>query len=251
MTKRKKKDPTAKSNSSTFISKVENPESSRESKNSTAGNRINLDEALAAMLEDGEFDFEESDDLLEMEWEKPRAMHQQSAPHAQFSDTDSEFSESRHHQCARSLSNETMIISKDSSDLISPRRLYGEVGEYRSKLLAMRTHMAHHKLPWDELNRLTPLMRAVISKNQDVLNRLLWDSTTNLNETDAEGRTALFAACTLGEEDIVKKLLASGASPSARSISGKDAREYAAICEKWKVVAVFHSHTSETVLSID
>jgi len=247
---KKRKEKLAKSNSSKLVKKVENHESSQQNEDPTLAIRINLDEALAAMLGDGDFDFEESDEILEMDWQKPRVMEQKTAPHAQFPDTDSELSESTFHQHARSLSHESFVASRDSSALFSQLSLHEEVGSYRAKLLAMRTHMANHKLPWDELSRLTPLMWAIIFKNKDVFNRLLNDKATNLNETDAEGRTALFAACTLGEEDTVKKLLASGATPSARSLSGKDACEYAEICEKWKVVAVFHSHSLDTVISV-
>jgi ankyrin repeat protein len=72
----------------------------------------------------------------------------------------------------------------------------------------------------------TAIFNAILKRRTAMVESLL-RSGTNVNTRDARGMTPLMAAATLGDEEIVRLLLAKGADPSLRNAAGQTASDVA------------------------
>ena len=68
-------------------------------------------------------------------------------------------------------------------------------------------HNALYQNFTDELGPITPLHRACLMNNSDLVAELLQDKTTDISATDKNGSTPLHYACQGGNKEIVELLI--------------------------------------------
>merc|ERR1719419_2170553 len=167
--------------------RIQAPNCAEFEEKSNVENKVSLAAFPAMELTEGEYTFEDSDSVLELDWQKPRRAKQRSAPSAsllQWTDSESDGGDFKYHHRSLSASNATVANSKTSSERLSLRKMRtlktfleddaeGEVGDFRSKMFTLRGQLLNSWIPDDEVKIFTPLMLAVIANDAIEVDRLI------------------------------------------------------------------------------
>lgn len=97
-------------------------------------------------------------------------------------------------------------------------------------------------------NESSPLMVAVLEEQAEVLQLLMEAPSTNLDQQDRYGATALMYAVRMGKEKPVRYLLKAGADPNLRDIEGETALMYAVGTQNKEVIQALLEGGAEVAL---